>query len=236
MARVRQWYYADNQTQVGPVSEERVEELARAGKIAPDTLVWTPGYAQWVPYREVSPTGLLPAPALCSLCGRPKAPDEVIRILETTVCDECKPNYVQRIREGVLPVTILLYGGFWIRAVAKLVDGLVLFPVYITLFVVAYVLIPLLLVSFSIENPVVFLLVMSAGNLAFTVAYYVVGAAYTTYFLGRFGATPGKMVCRLWVVTPQAKPISYLRAFGRYFAEMLSGLTLGIAYLLAACE
>jgi uncharacterized RDD family membrane protein YckC len=64
----------------------------------------------------------------------------------------------------------------------------------------------------------------------------LVPAVYTTFFLGRFGATLGKMICRLKVTVPDGDSISYLRAFGRYWAEMLSSIILGIGYLMAAFD
>jgi uncharacterized RDD family membrane protein YckC len=64
----------------------------------------------------------------------------------------------------------------------------------------------------------------------------VVPAIYATFFLGRYGATLGKMACGLKVVRPDGDPIGYPRALGRYFAEILSGMILGIGYLMAAFD
>jgi len=53
-----------------------------------------------------------------------------------------------------------------------------------------------------------------------------------TYFIGRFGATPGKMALGLVVVNPEGDRIRSLRAFGRCLAEILSGFFFCIGYLL----
>jgi uncharacterized RDD family membrane protein YckC len=45
-------------------------------------------------------------------------------------------------------------------------------------------------------------------------------------------ATPGKMTLGLQVLTENGQPISFGRATGRHFAKILSGLLLGIGYLL----
>jgi len=37
--------------QRGPVSEEQLHELARAGKILPTTVVWREGMANWEPFH-----------------------------------------------------------------------------------------------------------------------------------------------------------------------------------------
>ena len=54
--------------------------------------------------------------------------------------------------------------------------------------------------------------------------------------VGKHGATPGKMACGLKVVSPDGGPVSYGKACGRFFAEMLSGLTLGIGYIMVAFD
>ena len=66
--------------------------------------------------------------------------------------------------------------------------------------------------------------------------YLVLSIAYTTYFLGEYSATPGKMACGLKVVRPDGEKISYGRAFGRFFAEFLSSIISGIGYLMVAFD
>ena len=63
-----------------------------------------------------------------------------------------------------------------------------------------------------------------------------IGAVYTTWLLGRYGATVGKMACRLKVVTADGNKISYLRALGRHFAEWISGMILLVGYIMAAFD
>jgi uncharacterized RDD family membrane protein YckC len=44
------------------------------------------------------------------------------------------------------------------------------------------------------------------------------------------------MACGLRVVRPDGESLTFMRAFGRHFAEMLSGLILMIGYLMAAFD
>ena len=46
----------------------------------------------------------------------------------------------------------------------------------------------------------------------------------------------GKMAVGIKVTTPEGQPISYLRAFGRAWAEQLSGLICNIGYIIAAFD
>jgi uncharacterized RDD family membrane protein YckC len=54
--------------------------------------------------------------------------------------------------------------------------------------------------------------------------------------VGKFAATPGKMACKLKVVLPEGDRVSYARAIGRHFAKYISGLILGIGYIMAGFD
>ena len=54
--------------------------------------------------------------------------------------------------------------------------------------------------------------------------------------IGKYGATVGKMAMKIRVVTAEGQKVSYLRALGRYFAKLLSGMILMIGYLMAAFD
>jgi uncharacterized RDD family membrane protein YckC len=47
------------------------------------------------------------------------------------------------------------------------------------------------------------------------------------------GATLGKMALGIKVTDMSGNPVSFARASGRYFGKILSGLTLGIGYIIA---
>src|SRR6266568_3219290 len=62
------------------------------------------------------------------------------------------------------------------------------------------------------------------------------GISYETILIGKYGATLGKMACKIYVVTAEGGRVSYLRACGRYFARILSAFTLLIGYIMAAFD
>ncbi len=47
------WFYGKNGQQVGPVSSGQLRQLAQAGQLLPDDLVWKEGMAAWVPASSV---------------------------------------------------------------------------------------------------------------------------------------------------------------------------------------
>src|SRR5579885_2815629 len=102
------WFYADAGKQVGPIEEAVFRDLANAGVILQDTLVWRAGMANWQPFHIVQGQIQQP-PALplqsgvqyCSECGKPHPTDELAAFGSTLVCANCKPLYAQKLREGI---------------------------------------------------------------------------------------------------------------------------------------
>ncbi|MEN6485019.1 MAG: RDD family protein [Syntrophobacteraceae bacterium] len=156
----------------------------------------------------------------CAVCRNSFPPSSMIRFdADTWVCPACKPSYLQMAQQGVRAGD-MSYAGFWIRFGAKFLDGLV------TVFITYVLTIPLHAVFQSgIPGQVISLLV----NI-------FIPLAYTVYFVGKFQATPGKMACGLMIVRPDGERVSYARACGRYFAEMLSSIILLIGYIMAAFD
>lgn len=98
------WFYSDAGQQKGPVTAEQLSQLVAQGVIRADTLVWRDGMAAWQPYSQVSDPSLPQAQAakvICSQCGRTFDLDQTFRHGELDVCVECKPAYLQRVKEGV---------------------------------------------------------------------------------------------------------------------------------------
>lgn len=167
---------------------------------------------------------------VCAECGRAFPPDEVIRYGTVAVCANCKPIFLQKLREGVAAPATLEYAGFWIRFAATVVDTIILSVVSMMVGVVVGLLFGAAPPTPGNWGP---FLVMQGILMLINLA---IGISYEVGFLGRFGATPGKMACKIKVVTSTGAPISYGRALGRYFAKILSSLILLIGYIMAAFD
>jgi uncharacterized RDD family membrane protein YckC len=227
------WYYAEAGRQAGPVDDEAFQSLVGSGRIAPDTLVWSPGMPNWQPYGTLHPgvataAGAPPLPdtRICSQCGRAFATDELAAFGDSLVCAYCKPIYAQRLREGVLTTGLHQYGGFWIRFVAVLIDGLIMGVV--SLFYTPFI-------NLTARDPHDTARVFIAIGILSAIGIALRGI-YETWFVGRFGATPGKMVCHLKVVRPDGRPLSYRRSLCRYLAKVLNDFTFMIGYIIAAFD
>ncbi len=229
---------------MGPVSQEEFERLARNGEIRPDTLVWKEGMPNWVAYSTIQPppvaqegSAALPpvtpaeAEAVCAECHRIFPKSQTVEIGGNPVCASCKPAYVQKLREGVVSSTVpMIYAGFWIRVLAKVLDGLIIgLATVLLLGVLAAVFIP---IGTKTQNPIFFI---TFGVLAFGIVMAAV--TYQIWCLPKYGGTPGKRILRLRVVTAEGGPISWGRAIGRFFAEILNGMIpLYIGFIIAGFD
>jgi len=255
------WYYSDGVKQFGPVPEAELLELRRSGVVTADTLIWREGMANWTRYQEAGPAvnlegvppienapPLIPVPpglrsdrpeAVCAECGKIFPKDEMIGHGAGYVCATCKPIFVQKLSEGARMGSAgspwrFRYAGFWIRFAAKFVDGIILS-------VVLYV--PILILIFArggnIED--------MAGRrnsfdtqdvlmLIWQLLYYVFYASYEIFFIGKYGATPGKMACQIRVVTAEGERVGYGRATGRFFANLLSMIICYIGYIMVGFD
>ncbi|MCX7824789.1 MAG: RDD family protein [Verrucomicrobiae bacterium] len=229
------WYYAEAGKQIGPVADGDFDRLVAAGTIQPDTLVWREGMPDWQAFRACgwSPKAGAVNGAVCAECGRPGATDDMIRFMNLWVCAACKPHFFQRLGEGGTPVAMMHYAGFWIRALAKLMDGIIVGLTGGMLGALAGFVIWAMTTGDQ-KDAILSLLV--TGYMGVCFAHYLIGIPYNIWFVGRYGATPGKMACGLRVVRADGLPLTYARACGRAFADLLSAMILYIGYIMAAFD
>lgn len=170
---------------------------------------------------------------VCSQCGRSFPEDQVIAFDDRLVCAACKPMFVQKLKEGAALPTTQKYGGFWIRFLAKFIDGIILgIGQWAIMIPMSMLMIPSMMQSGDqVPGPGFFIYIGFQVLLGIAVPLF-----YTTFFLGRWGATLGKMACGLKVVTPEGEKITYMRAFGRFFAEWVSMIILYIGYIMAGFD
>ncbi len=232
-----EWYYAVTDGKVGPVPQAEFDALVQAGKVGPETKVWHDGMVTWALYGDLAPASTFPAPVTtglhrCAECGALFPEAEMIAFEHARVCAACKPVFVQKLKEGIAPPGgPLNYAGFWIRAGAYLIDYII---VQITNFFVVFV---MMAAGLSVERlPAGTSSHFRALNGAGTLLVSGIGVLYAVFFNGAFGATPGKMCLKLKIVRSDGRPITYLRAFARYFAQILSALFFGVGFMMASWD
>jgi uncharacterized RDD family membrane protein YckC len=221
------WYYAQGGEQLGPVEDLDFQQLVDTGLIQPATLVWRPDQAEWMEYGQLmaGSTGW----AACAECGVNHPDQELLMYAGQPICPACKPVFVQKIREGLRLSWIMEYATFWVRFGAKFIDNLIMTVInYLLLFILGAAGAAMGL----LQAEMAFFFLQGAQILL----SFGLSALYTTLMIGRYQATVGKMALKIKVVRPDGERVGYWRAFARYWAEMLSGMTMGIGYFIAAFD
>ena len=121
------------------------------------------------------------------------------------------------------------YGGFLLRFVAYIIDAIVMaIPImawgYATMGQSLMAADPMM----AEEPPLAGMGLYMAGAIIIPWLYYAFMES------GKNQATLGKMALSLKVVDVNGGPISFLKATGRHFGKIVSGLTLLIGYIMAA--
>ena len=255
-----EWYYADRQgKQCGPVTTQDLLALRNAGQIGMDTLVWRNGMSNWQALATVAneimpppsetaspmqgtsmyematpaastPTDVAPAPAPAAT---PVVDDSYsMYAAATPVAQTNDPYAAPRAQVGGATAAVrdghVVYAGFWKRVAAVIID---MFAIGIPVAIV----IGILSAIFGIHNNFGRGL-GTTGNPGMTVLTWLLQAVVFAWFYSSASmmATPGKLAIGIKVVRSDGETLTFLRGFGRYFAYMLSGLMLGIGYLMAA--
>ena len=164
---------------------------------------------------------------ICSQCGESFEPSDVVTIKGLPVCATCKPFFLKKIQEGDTSVTGFIYKGFWIRFVADWLDAIILGIIFQT--------VNMFLTLQKVQNISDPLSMLSIFSLSFSIKF-LMNLTYYVFFNGKYGATPGKMAIGAKIVNTDGSPISYTKAFARFFAEMLSAAILLIGYIMAAFD
>ncbi len=234
-------YYADGDRQVGPIAKTELQSLIKARKIDSHTLVWQPGMKGWEELglfvrrktqggsQSVQPAASNASiqQSVCSECGQAFAEDDMIRFEDAWICATCKPIFVQKIKEGVTVAGAMEYAGFWIRLGAWFIDWIIL------AIASSIIYLPLSFMGvFSFDEPAAFAII----QLVSAILNFIIPAAYESWFVGKYAATPGKMACKLKVVVADSTRVSFARSVGRHFAKYISGLILLIGYIMVGFD
>jgi uncharacterized RDD family membrane protein YckC len=186
-------------------------------------------------YCSACGAALAEGAAFCSVCGKPTGVPSAIQPDLATSTEAALPS-----AWGSAPVPAMAakpqqvhYAGFWLRLVALIIDDIIL------QFVVGIPLVGMIgaerirdLSGLTDPSelaaamlPTLFLLIVV--TLAGSWLYFALLESSS------WQATPGKKALGLYVTDLEGRRISFGRASIRYFGKIISGLTLGIGYVMA---
>jgi uncharacterized RDD family membrane protein YckC len=233
-----EWYFADGQERQGPLSADDMRQRFQRGEITLTTLVWREGLAQWVPLSEaVDELQLQHLASTAStvgsgidLRGDYTAIDNGTAPLPGTGGGSYSPYTAPAAATGYASTAVVsgqdvVYAGFWKRYAAYFIDYILLTVVTLPLSMIINV----MGVSSGNEGVQVALtLVVMLLSMVISIGYYA------GFHASRGGATLGKMAVGIKVVRGNGERISFLRAFCRYLATIVSSLILMIGFIMAA--
>lgn len=233
-----EWYFADGQERQGPLSAEDMRQRFQRGDITLATLVWREGFAQWAPLSEaVDELQLQNLASAASTLGNGidlrgdyTAIDNGTAPLPGTGGGTYSPYTAPAAATGYAGSAVVdgqdvVYAGFWKRYAAYFIDYILLTVVTLPLSMIINVM------GASSGNEgvqVALTLVVMLLSLVISIGYYA------GFHASRGGATLGKMAVGIKVVRGNGERISFLRAFCRYLATIVSSLILMIGFIMAA--
>ena len=233
-----EWYFADGQERQGPLSAEEMRQRFQRGDITLATLVWREGFAQWAPLSEAVDELQLQnlASAASSvgsgidLRGDYTAIDNGTAPLPGTGGGTYSPYTAPAAATGYAGSAVVdgqdvVYAGFWKRYAAYFIDYILLTVVTLPLSMIINV---MGAGSGNEGVQVALTLVVMLLSLVISIGYYA------GFHASRGGATLGKMAVGIKVVRGNGERISFLRAFCRYLATIVSSLILMIGFIMAA--
>ncbi len=239
-----EWYYStDGRDRFGPASNDDMAGLQTSKQLRPDTLVWREGMSGWKPWHEMahevlgasantidfglSATGVTTPAAVEDGAYRPYA------VAEST--PYAPPQARVQERNEYVAGGPVVYAGFWKRVAANIIDS------FVTAVLSWIVQIPLLLFMGiglgslgSGADPF-----SSGASIAVMAFYYLISIAIPLLYFSwmhssSLQASVGKLAVGIKLVRGDGHPITFWRAFGRYWAMMLSYLILFVGVIMAA--
>ncbi|KLD77621.1 hypothetical protein Y886_14860, partial [Xanthomonas hyacinthi DSM 19077] len=245
-----EWYYADAaQQRHGPMPAEQLQQRFQRGEVGLTTLVWRDGLSEWHPLADfVDELGLAQVPAAITPDAAVEAPSAPsVRAAQAlpaawTVPDADaaahSPYAAPTATLGEEPRLVadgeVVQAGFWKRAAAYLIDGMLVGVISQTIQIVVFAGF-LGFSSLGSGSPDF----STPGGIVLLVLVYLVPLTMSALYFGLFHAstrqaTLGKMAVGIKVVRPDGSRISVGRGIGRYFGFLLSSLTIFIGFLMAA--
>ena len=207
------WYFEQAGLRVGPVPEAEIRAAIAAGRVSASTLVWRAGFQDWRPAGQTELGGAFPDRTPPPL--PPPYP----------VARGSVPSFGP---SGASRSPMAHYAGFWIRAVAVVIDSII---VQIVSYGLGYLVTSAMAqIALASDRPMELSLVdvvEIGATIAWVVAYYV------GFQSGAWQGTPGKRIVGIHVIRTDGRRIGPLFAVARTLAQVLSGLPFGIGYMMA---
>jgi uncharacterized RDD family membrane protein YckC len=242
----RNWHYVANGQAAGPVPGDQLRAMAASGAIRRETKIWSGGMADWADAGSF--VDLFPAPPSFTPTPPPHhqpayaPPPQSYAPPQQSYAPQQPAygasHYQQPVNSPYMAATGQLhsngmaqvhYAGFWIRAVALIIDGVILTVISLVL---NFALLSVLDIDISTTGAI-----SDADAGAYTALQGFIGLIGLLYFVllncSRKQGTWGKQIVGIHLIHANGGKVGFGRSLGRYFAQIVSALIFGIGYLMA---
>lgn len=242
-------YFERNGQQFGPYPLEDARKYVAENRFLPSDRAWMDGMAEWAELRTIAQ--LAAAPQRAAPASAPQAPPypgaapvagpslQKPFAQPAPHAQQASPHAAPGWQSGpaapAFPVAAMSqnaeYAGFWRRCAALVVDSFIVMVVFGIIFGILGVLLGGLFAAVGTSGGSPELMTGFAALMQIFF-YFLVWAYFAWWYASPSMASPGKMAMGLIVVDSQAQKLSFLRGFGREAAKLVSGIILGIGYLI----
>lgn len=243
------WYFEEAGQTTGPLPDPEIRAAVAAGRIGRTTLVWRDGMGGWLPAEQTelasafatsfappfaappnsAPTFLPPAasaynaPPATPPFAAPAYPAPSYAAPAFGAPTYSAPGYAP----AAAGIPGVRFAGFWIRFAAYIIDAVfVQAGAYALGMLVGLLMAQAVLISDQSMELTNVQIIAGLVGLAWALGYYLVSQASS------WQATPGKRILGLRVVREDGRRVGVGLALGRYLAYIVSGIILGIGFLM----
>lgn len=232
------WFYidesvTDGERRKGPYSIEEIRDLVKQGLIKDETLVWRSGEENWKTWKDFVTEEI-----------HEEARQDAER-------EEQLQNTIKALEEAIESdkLKIRRFAGFFTRAVAFIIDNLIL---GLAGGIVLFILGSLGLMEIGaiqeaainyIKNPMsneaITQLVEAPGMATFLSIWTIIQTIYFIVFHAIFSATPGKMIVHIHVETSNGERLTWISSIARYLCSVLTQFTMvfyGLGYIIVCID
>lgn len=235
------WYFEEAGQTTGPVPDAEIRAAVASGRIGRTTLVWRDGMGGWLPAEQTELAAAFAAPPFAAPSFMPPAgapfphPQSTPPVAAPSFS---APSYAAPAfsppaysAPGYAPAAAgipgVRFAGFWIRFAAYIIDAVfVQVGAYALGMLVGLVMAQAVIMSEQSMELTNVQVIAGLVGLAWAFGYYLVSQASS------WQATPGKRILGLRVVREDGQRVGVGLALGRYLAYIVSGLILGIGFLM----
>ncbi len=207
-----QWYYVNDEDQVGPLAKDQLIRAVEKGIVKPDTLVWRNGLKDWVEASQVKFLSFASANPF-AVTGRDSDEEED---------EEQEEDPRQKKKKKRKRVE---YGSFWNRFVGNFVDNFIVSIIFYAIFIIGVVLFSAAGNKIDPDSGAINIIMFSLFSIIYVIYFSCLESSPAQ-------ATLGKMAAGIKVVDVNGDRIGFLQAIGRCFLRLIFGTAILIGFFI----